>query len=60
MIIKINIKGKDRELTGHTQPRNCWILIWAKDRKELNISSGLTLDEWENKQKYFEAKRETR
>ncbi len=54
MIIKINLKGKDRELSGDTmQPGNRWYLTWAEDRKELNISSGLTLSGWEAKQRYF-------
>jgi len=55
MIIKINLKGKDRELYGDaTQPGDRWNLMYMKDRRELDIFTGLTLADWESTQRHFE------
>lgn len=55
MIIKISLKGKNRELYGDAlQPGERWNLMLMKDRRELDIFTGQTLSDWESTQRYFE------
>ena len=55
MIIKINLKGKDRELYGDAlQPGDRWNFMLMKDIRNLGIFTGQTLAGWESTQRYFE------